>query len=197
MTSQVIQGAGQGAAAGYKVGGGWGAVIGAVVGGIGGAFGDKADKYKRKATKEEQRSVEMQHAAQRRAIWRSMYLARQEAIAASAAQEGGGLQSYAPQGVVSSISTKGTSNLMLFDALIARQRMGKYYMKKAGKNQGYSDFIMGAIASVGGSGMSFGGGQDAGPGGGSSSGSSSSGSSGGGGGAGNSFFTMDMGSVSD
>lgn len=193
MASQVLSGSAQGAATGYKVSGSWiGAVVGAVVGGVGGIFGDDAAKYRRKANKEEQRSAELQQVAQRRAIWRSMYLARQEAVAAAGAQETGGLQSSGPQGVLSSISTKGTSNLMLFDALIARQRMQQYYLKKAGKKQEAADMIGGLINAAGSSGMSMGGGS---PGGGGGS------SGGGGGGFGTSasnsgFFSMDMGNVS-
>lgn len=188
MTSQAISGGAKGAAAGYKVGGAWGAVVGAAVGIGGGLLGDAAAKYRRKATKEEQRSAELQQVYQRRSIWRSMYLARQEALAAGAT-ETGGLQSSAPQGVLSSIAAKGTSNLKLFDALVARQHMQKYYLKKAGKKQEQADLVFGAIEAVGGSGMSFGGGG----GGGSTSSSSSSSGSAGMGSSSSNFFTMDMG----
>lgn len=176
MTTQVIGGAAQGAQAGYKVSGGnpWGAAIGAVVGGIGGMFGDKAAKYRRKATKEEERAVEIQQSAQRRSIVREIYLARSQALAASAAEEGG-LQSSAPLGAISSIGTTGTKNLKMFDALIARQIMQKYYTKKAGKNQGYSDSIMGIIQGINGGGGGMGGGMGMMGGGGGSKGGNSGG----------------------
>lgn len=159
MVSQVISGSGQGAQAGYSASGSWqGAVVGAVIGGIGGLFGDKAAKYRRRAAKEEAKMAERTQAIQRRDIVRSLYLARGEALAASAAQESGGLQSSAAQGALSSISTQGTFNVKFFDTQITSQMIRNRYLKKAGKQQEYSDFIMGAIQSINGSGGGGGGG---------------------------------------
>jgi hypothetical protein len=158
MASQAISGAGKGAATGYAVGGPWGAVIGAAVGLVGGLQGDKAAKYKRKATAAEQRQIDIQQSIQRRTLIRSIYLARSESVAAAGAQESGGLQSSASQGAISAISTQGISNIKTFDALVAQDIMKNYYLKKAGKYQGYADTISGLIDSVGASGASFGGG---------------------------------------
>lgn len=157
MTSQAYAGSAQGAAAGYKVGGVWGAVIGAVVGAYGGLLGDKAAKYRRQARAEEQKAVEIQQDTQRRNLVRSVFLARSQALAAAGAQETGALQSSAPLGELSSISTRGMANLKLFDTLVARQIMEQYYLKKASKKQEQSDFVSGLISSVGNSGASFGG----------------------------------------
>src|SRR4051812_18844501 len=146
MTSQVYSGAAQGGEAGYKTTGTWqGAVVGAILGGIGGIFGDKAAARRKQANKEEQRIATLKQATQRRDIVRSVYLARAQTLAAGAAQESGGLQSSAVQGSLSSEASQGFYNIKLFDAIAAREIMANYYNKKAAKQQGYSDSIMGLI----------------------------------------------------
>lgn len=145
MADDVLSGAAQGAAKGFAAGGPVGALLGGALGAIGGIFSNKSKKYKRKANKEEQRMIEINQSMQRRQIVRSIFLARQEALAAGAAQESGGLQSSAVQGALSSVSSQGISNLKTFDALVARDIMRQYYMKKAGKNAGYAGLANGAF----------------------------------------------------
>lgn len=172
MTSQVIGSGAQGAEAGYKVGGGWGAVIGAVVGIGAGLFGNKAAEYRRKANAEEQKSADIRESQERRQLIRNAFISRSEALAAGAAQEGGGMRSSGVQGALSSSSTNTFSNIKVFDALVARRIMQNYYLKKAKKQQDRSDSIMGIIQGVnGGGGM---GGGMGGGGGGSSGGDFSS-----------------------
>lgn len=181
MTSQVVGSSIQGGEAGYKVGGVWGAVIGAAVGAVGGIFGDKAAKYRRKANSEEQRMADIKESVERRQLIRQAYLARGEALAASASQESGGLLSSGAQGVLSSISTQTISNVKTFDAIAARRSVENYYLKKAGSNQGISDSIMGIIQGVNGGG-GMGGGFGGGGGGSKSSGGGSTATDSGGGG---------------
>lgn len=143
MSDQVLSGGLEGAAKGFAVGGPVGAVVGGILGGISGIFGNKTAKYKRKARKEEQRAIEIQQSVQRRNLVRSAFIARSESLAAAAAQESGGLQSSASKGALSSIGSQAISNLKVFDALVARQIMQQYYMKKAGKNAGYAGMAAG------------------------------------------------------
>lgn len=143
MADQVLSGAASGAAKGFAVGGPVGAFVGGLLGGLGGLFKNKSNKYKRKANKEEQRMIEIQQSIQRRQLVRSIFLARSEAVAAAGAQETGGLQSSAARGAISSVGSQGISNLKTFDALVARDIMKRYYLKKAGKNAEYSGMISG------------------------------------------------------
>src|SRR6185295_1926836 len=131
MTDQVASGTVQGAAAGYKATGSWyGALAGAIIGAVGGVFGNRAQKYRRKATGEELRRASQIQAIQRRQIVRSAFIARSQALAAAAAQESGALQSSASQGVLSSIGQQAITNLKFFDAQVGSQVLERYYIKK-------------------------------------------------------------------
>lgn len=139
MADDVLSGAAAGAAAGAAFGP-VGAIVGGALGAISGIFSNKSKKYKRKANKEEQRALEIQQSIQRRQIVRSAFIARSEALAAGAAQESGGMQSSTVRGALSSIGTQAISNLKTFDALVARDIMKQYYLKKAGKNAQYAGY---------------------------------------------------------
>jgi len=155
MASSAVSGALGGAAKGFAVGGPIGAVIGGLAGLFGGRSADKAKRYRRLASAEEQKGVDLQQARQRRDLVRAMFLARGEALAAGASQETGGLESSGVQGVLSSVSTQGVANSRLFENLVTLQKNQQYYLKKAGKAQDTANTISGLLDEVASSGVSF------------------------------------------
>lgn len=150
-------GAAQGAAAGAAFGP-WGAVIGAVVGGALGYFsgGKKAEarKFAAKAADVRRRQQTMQLAVQRRDIIRQQRMARANAVAAGASEQG--VTSSGVMGAISSIDAQGKSSASYFDAQADLDAAFQMYAKKAGKKAGQAAELdtllgsMGAIATVGG-----------------------------------------------
>jgi hypothetical protein len=139
--------AASGAATGFAVAGPVGAVVGGILGAVGGLFKSKAKNNARRADAEEQKMVEREQAAQRRSIVRDLYLARQTALAAGAA-ETGGLASSTVQGGLGSIATQGLGNLNFFDAQIANMQARNTYLQRAAKASDISSGI-GSLISAG------------------------------------------------
>lgn len=163
-TSGALSGAGQGAAAGAMVAGPIGAVIGGIIGGIAGLFGGKkaakARKFAEKANATERQQAQLQAGVQRRDMIRQARMVRAQAVAASAA-EGGGLQSSAPQGAISSIGSQLTSNINYFDYQVGLSNQAQQYRSKAGKYaRSAAAFTTGisALSSIASNAGSFGGG---------------------------------------
>lgn len=160
MAGEVVSGAAQGAAIGAAAGP-VGAVVGGIVGAIGGLFASKANKNKRKATKEQRAMVEREAAVQRRDIVRQIRITQAQAIAASAS-ESGGLESSAPQGAIGSIQSQGLFNLGFFGVQATSQTKINSYLNKAEKYAGYASLtgsLLKAGSSLAGYGIIGGGGK--------------------------------------
>lgn len=144
-------GAAQGAATGAQVGGPWGAVIGAVIGGaLGWASGKKRKKAKKFAALAEaqrRKQQQMQLAVQRRDIFRQQRLARANAIAAGASDEG--VTSSSVLGATASIDAQSRSAVSYFDTQVNLDNAYQMYAKKAGRAQGQADSLMSILGSAG------------------------------------------------
>lgn len=92
----------------------------------------KAQKFADKASALERQQAQMATGIQRREMVRQARISRGQAVAA-AASESGGLQSSAPQGARSSLSSQFTSNLNYFDTQVGLGNEVQGYKAKAGK----------------------------------------------------------------
>lgn len=153
-----VTGAAQGAAVGSvagPVGTVVGAIVGGVIGAIGGIFSSQSKRYQKKADQQAQEMQDREAALQRRNIVRDQYVARAQAIAASAAEDGA-LMSSAPLGAISSIASQGAFNTDYFDSQVINQKQRNYWLKKAHKKQqdaGTAFQVLDTASSLAGSGL--------------------------------------------
>jgi hypothetical protein len=140
--SSTLGGAAQGAAVGAAIAGPVGAVVGGVIGAVGGLFKGKSASYKRKSERQSQKLQETQVALQRRDLILEGYVQRARSVAAAAAQdEGGGLQSSAPLGAVSSVGSQLEFNLGYFDRQANTLNKRNKYAMKSGKYAQYASNV--------------------------------------------------------
>jgi hypothetical protein len=92
----------------------------------------KAQTYMNKASAVERQQAQLAAAVQRRDLVRQARIARARTVSA-AATEGGGLQSSAPMGAISSLGSQASSNLNYFDRQIGLGNQAQGYKAKAGK----------------------------------------------------------------
>jgi hypothetical protein len=142
----------QGAAAGAAFGP-WGALIGGVIGGaigyISGGKKAEAKKFAAKAQEVRRRQQSLKLAIDRRDLIRSQRIARANAVAAGASEEG--VQSSAVGGAVASIDAQGKSAASYFDAQVDLDAAFQMYAKKAGKKAGQAaemDSLLGSLGSL-------------------------------------------------
>lgn len=144
MSTDAVVGAASGAAKGFAVAGAPGAIIGGIAGAISGLFKSKSRKAARKADETRARMEDIQNAVLRRNQLREAYIARAQAVAAGAAEDGG-LQSSTVIGAVGSLGSQFAYNERYFDTQQANINIFNKYSKNAAK---FADYA-GAAASLG------------------------------------------------
>jgi hypothetical protein len=151
-TSGAVSGAVKGAAAGAAIAGPVGAVVGAVIGAISGWLGGTSKSKARKAAETQQQIEKTRAALDRRNIILEGYVARARAVAAAGAQDdGGGLQSSAPLGAISSVGSQLEFNVQYFNTQANLLTKRNKYVRDSSKYAQYASNVssIGSLISTG------------------------------------------------